>query len=108
MFGNFGSRHKPSSFNYIPRFYDEDRERFKKRLANHQEKTLVQKPGRSLHGAFTTEHKSQQSKKLSNYAKTNIRLLLIVLMLLYCAWLIYQTDYFQDVLTDLNSFSNGR
>jgi hypothetical protein len=113
MFG-FGRKHTPSTFNYIPRYYDEDKERFRlKRLSLSQDRDpKTSKPGRSIPGAFTQHRNHTESRIRSVFSSSvrsyNLRLILVCMMLMYIGWVIMTTDYFLQLFSDIKHYLDAR
>lgn len=106
----FGS-HKKAQFRYTPRYYDENMENLRERVAKikaemGEDNTSSTKPGRNIKGAFQSPKKKELSALQRKNRVTNIRLVIIILMLGYLGYYILTTDYFQDILTRFLSISS--
>jgi hypothetical protein len=108
----FGS-HKKAQFRYIPRYYDENLEDLRKRVAKIKAEmgetdTTTYKAGSNIKGSFHAPKKKELSALQRRNKVANIRLFVTILLLLYVAYYILTTDYFQDILTQFLSFAHGR
>jgi len=109
----FGGKHKKSEFRYVPRYYDEEKEKLRKRVRAIQEEMgevekKEHKPGSHVKGAFTVNKEKKKSEEQNRLKRTNIKLIIIIFLLAYLAWYLYTTDYFQNLLENFNNYNNGR
>jgi hypothetical protein len=100
----------PRGFNYVPRFYNPDKEEFEKRVDRLIEERDKEERGEyvrvNFKGKFTSQRKNGRSafqKKLMAY---NIRIFIIFVLLLVAAYYLFQTksieagmNMFMDVFT---------
>jgi len=99
----FGKRPKHKKFAYIPRFYDEDKERLEERLSQHQgdlsdEVKVKQRISMGLRQGYVGD----ASYRKSHVKKSNLRILYILIILMFLSYLILTSDKIQLILESFN------
>lgn len=104
-----GNKHSTRGFRYVPRFYDENMEDLKRRVAKARQEMGIPastpKAGTEIKGAFSDAAR-RNSRSWQQQAK-NIRLVIVIICLLYLAYVIMTTDYFTQLLTQMNAVFNA-
>ena len=102
---SFHKRTKHRSFEYIPRYYDPEKEALEQRrkLYDKSEDGLDMTKERIKSG-FKHRYRGDQKFRSSQVSKSNIRLVYIILILAFLSYLFLQSD---GILKILESFTNG-
>ncbi len=95
----FGKRPKHKKFAYIPRFYDEDKERLEERLSQHKgDINDKDKVKARISSGLRQGYVGDQSYRQANVKKSNLRILYIFVFLIFISYLIVTSDRIQLIL----------
>ena len=102
---SFNKRIKHRRFDYTPRYYDPEKEALKERIEQYKgDQSELNKTKSRIKSGLRQKYRADQEYKKSLQRKSNVRLLLIIIILLFLSYMLLQSD---KILTILQTFSNG-
>lgn len=97
----FGKRTAPRKFDYTPRYYDPQKEELKARLAQYQETGDEDKMKDRIRSGLRQKYNGDTSYRSSQVKKSNFRLLYIIIILIFCAYIILRSDAFFELVDSM-------
>ena len=97
-FLNFGKRIKNRSFDYIPRYYDQDKEELEKRLKRYKPtEGSTELAKERIKGGFRRKYQVKDEYTSKTQKRSN-RILLITLVVLLFVTYIFLTEYLPKII----------
>ena len=91
------------TFNYLPRYYDEDKERLDAIVGKYdKDRDQTELIKKRISSGFASKKSSNTKDKSKIGARSNIRLLVIIGMLLYITYVLLMSDRFMIFLESLD------
>lgn len=95
----FGKRPKHKKFGYIPRFYDEEKERLQQTVDRHQGDTSdADKVKERISAGLRHRYTGDEAYKKSHVKKSNLRIVYVLVILCFMTYLILTSDRIQMIL----------
>jgi len=95
----FGKRPKHKKFDYIPRYYDENKERLSALVDQHSGDPKDQDKLKSrISSGLRQRYVGDESYRKSNIKKSNIRVIYILLVLCFVSYLILRSTGIQKMI----------
>lgn len=91
LFKNLHNSNRNKQFNFVPRYYDEDKEQLNDRYKRIEAELNGKSTLKGSFGAYRLKDKWKKNKNTSNFEKkSNVRLAFITLLLFaMCYWMLY-------------------
>lgn len=105
-FFGFNRRHKHQQFKYLPRFYDPVKEELEERLKPYKGSNVdheVDLTKDRIRLGFKTKSRSDVGYRKKQVTSSNVRLISIILVLGFLAYLILSSNKFLALLESLSS-----
>ena len=99
---SFGKGTTPRKFDYIPRYYDPQKEELKERLAQYKDEKDQEGMKDRIRSGMRQKYNADSGYRSSQVKKSNLRLLYIIIILIFCSYLILRSDAFFKLI---DSFS---
>ncbi len=95
----FGKRPKHKKFGYIPRFYDEEKERLEQVVNRHKgDKNDADKAKQRISAGLRQRYTGDDAYRKQHVKKSNFRILYVLVILCFVTYLILTSDRIQLVL----------
>lgn len=95
----FGKTPKHKKFGYIPRFYDEEKERLQEQLDQHRgDITDEEKVKRRISSGLRQRYVGDESYRKANVKKSNFRILYVLVILMFISYIILSSNRIQTIL----------
>jgi len=102
---SFNKRIKHRRFDYTPRYYDPEKEALKERIEQYSgDQGDLNKAKSRIKSGLRQKYRADQSYKKALQRKSNVRLIMIILILLFLSYMLLQSDRIFHIL---DSFTNG-
>jgi hypothetical protein len=89
----FGKRPQPRKFDFIPRFYDAQKEELEQRLAQYDESNRDEEKAKNrIKSGLRNRYYGDAGYRDSEVKKSNLRLLYIIVILIFVSYLILRSD----------------
>ena len=89
----FGGKLKPRKFDFIPRYYDEQKEELRNRLGKFKEGTAKEEEIKHrIKSGFRQKYYGDSNYRQKEARKSNLRLLYIMIVLFFICYLILKSD----------------
>ncbi len=100
-FFGFNKRAKHRRFDFIPRYYDADKEELQNRLKQYEGKELDQTElaKNRIKSGLRTKYRVDEGYKSQQKSKSNRTLLYVIVTLVLITFLILRSDSFKNALT---------
>lgn len=97
-FLNFGKRIKNRSFDYVPRFYDQDKEELEKRLKRYKpQEGDMELTKERIRGGFRRKYQVKDDYTSKSQRRSN-RILMITLVVLILITYVFLTEYLPRII----------
>lgn len=104
-FFSFNKRIKHRTFDYTPRYYDPEKEALKERIDQYSgEQGEINNTKNRIKIGLRQKYRADQQFKKSLQRKSNLRLLMIIIILLFLSYMFLKSD---RILNIIQTFSNG-
>lgn len=97
----FGSRVKPRKFDYLPRFYDEQKEELENRLKKFEGNESDQVKDR-IRSGLRQRYLNDPEYRSKTVKKSNFRLIYVILILILITYLIMRSNSFLRFVESFN------
>jgi len=98
----FGKRMKPRKFDYIPRFYDEQKDQLDSRIDKyHGDVTEGAKVKERIKSGLRSQYQGNAEYRSREVKRSNLRLLYIIVTLILVAFLILRTDKISNFINSM-------
>lgn len=95
----FGKRPKHKKFDYIPRFYDEEKERLSQAVDKHHGNTEdADKVKQRIAAGLRQRYTGDDAYKKSHVKRSNLRILYVFIILCFITYLILTSNRIQMIL----------
>jgi len=95
----FGKRPKHKKFGYVPRFYDEERERLQQHVDQYKGDVSNQdKVKQRISSGLRQRYVGNEDYRKSNVKKSNLRILYILGILIFVSYMILTSNRIQSIL----------
>lgn len=95
----FGKRPKHKKFGYIPRFYDEEKERLEQVVQRHKgDKSDADKAKQRISAGIRQRYTGDDSYRKKNVKRSNLRILYVFIILCFVSYLILTSNKIQLIL----------
>lgn len=89
----FGKRPKPRKFDFIPRYYDAQKEELQERIGKfNEELSDEEKAKHRIKAGIRNRYYGDQDYRSAEVKKSNIRLIIIIMVLCFISYLILKSD----------------
>jgi len=89
----FGKRPKPRKFDFIPRYYDPDKEELESRLAQYKDEMNEEERAKHrIRTGLRNKYYGDSEFRSSQVKKSNLRLVYIIIILAFITYLILRSD----------------
>ena len=95
---NFNKSAKNNTFNYIPRYYNEEKEEREQRMKQYEETDDPDAVKNRIRSGLRHSYRGDSQFRKSQVNKSNIRLLYIIAILILLSLLMLRSDYFLKIL----------
>ena len=95
----FGKRPKHKKFGYVPRFYDEEKERLEQQVGKYKGDTAEEeKVKQRISSGLRQRYVGDESYRKAHVKKSNLRILYVLIILCIVSYLIITSTSIQTVL----------
>ncbi len=95
----FGKRPKHKKFGYIPRFYDEEKEKLKQQIGQYKgEVGDSEKVKQRISSGLRQRYVGDESYRKANVKKSNLRIVYILVILIFISYIILSSNRIQTIL----------
>lgn len=100
----FGGKLKPRKFDFIPRYYDEEKEELRNRLGKYEgDASKEEEVKHRIKSGFRQKYYGDNSYRKRETRKSNLRLLYIMIVLFFVCYLILKSDKITQLMQYLDS-----
>lgn len=99
----FGGKVKPRRFDFIPRYYDEQKEDLEQRLGVYDEEKKEEYVKDRIKAGIRQRYNADRGFRNREVRKSNFRLLYVFIILILVSYLIIRSDKFAKMLEYLGS-----
>lgn len=91
----FGKRPKPRKFDFIPRYYDPQKEALEEKLSRYKDDmSAEEKAKHRIKSGLRNKYYGDPQFRSSQVKKSNLRLVYIIIILIFVTYLILSSDRF--------------